>query len=270
TSVKVPQSVEHLHIRSVTLRQHGEYMQPLAYELSAQIEEGRKMSLLAHWFAFDPLLAPGRRVPRPWAVLVTSVLSGILIIGLYRYGARFQLHMPMFNKEGFLENLTFFLDCWASVLLSVAATRIYRARVDGNDVLIAAGYGLCGTLLFLVAMEEISWGQQLVTFRTPEVWRELNSQGEVTLHNLASRDALTFAWKVVGSSFFVGVLILASLARFGRQKVFRFLAPHTTLIPLAAVTAFASARVHPEVAEILIAIFFAFYGYRAYVVSPPS
>ncbi|HKQ81367.1 MAG TPA: hypothetical protein VJS42_04175 [Steroidobacteraceae bacterium] len=236
--------------------------------LSAQTAAGQKMSLLTNWIAFDPLRVAGRRTPRSWAVLCVSVLAGLAIIGLYRYGTRFHLHMPMFNKEGFLENLTFFLDGWAAALLTFAATRTYRHRTDGIDALIAAGYALCGALLFLVAMEEISWGQQLVTFQTPEAWRELNRQGETTLHNLASRDALTFAWKVVGVSFAVGVVALTALAHWGKQKLMLYIAPHPTLIPLAALTAYASVRVHPEIAEILIAIFFAFYGYRAYVASP--
>ncbi len=38
--------------------------------------------------------------------------------------------------------------------------------------------------LFLVAMEEIAWGQQFFHFDTPEIIKPLNAQGELTLHNL--------------------------------------------------------------------------------------
>ena len=40
-----------------------------------------------------------------------------------------------------------------------------------------------GALIF-VALEEISWGQQLLHFNTPAAWKEINMQDEVTLHNL--------------------------------------------------------------------------------------
>ena len=41
-----------------------------------------------------------------------------------------------------------------------------------------------GVALVLVAMEEISWGQQFLHFATPGLLVEANAQGETTLHNL--------------------------------------------------------------------------------------
>ncbi|MET0985547.1 MAG: hypothetical protein ABW034_09085, partial [Steroidobacteraceae bacterium] len=67
-------------------------MSATTIQLSAQIPAGQKMSLLTNWIAFDPLQGAGRRTPRPWAVLCISVLAGLSLIGLYRYGARLHLH----------------------------------------------------------------------------------------------------------------------------------------------------------------------------------
>lgn len=36
---------------------------------------------------------------------------------------------------------------------------------------------------FVVAGEEISWGQRLLGLETPESWAQVNTQGEITLHN---------------------------------------------------------------------------------------
>jgi hypothetical protein len=45
-------------------------------------------------------------------------------------------------------------------------------------------YGCFALLLFLVSMEEISWGQRIIGFDTPPALREINGQGETTLHNI--------------------------------------------------------------------------------------
>lgn len=43
---------------------------------------------------------------------------------------------------------------------------------------------LLGLLLFLGAGEELSWGQHIFKFKTPEKIRENNVQGELNLHNI--------------------------------------------------------------------------------------
>ena len=45
---------------------------------------------------------------------------------------------------------------------------------------------LFGLFVLIVALEEISWGQKLFGFNTPEEIAVINSQGELTLHNLYS------------------------------------------------------------------------------------
>lgn len=211
--------------------------------------------------------APGVRLPKSMPTLIVATLSGVVLILLYRYGSRFGWQMPMFRKEGFLENLTFFLEFWSALLCAFAAARIHRSRSDPQDAAIALAYAACGTLLFIVAMEEISWGQQLVAFQTPAGWGAINLQGEVTLHNLASKAELTLLWKVVGMCFLVGVVALNAVARKSRWKLVRFVAPPVTLVPLAVLIAFAAVRVHPEISEALMAVFFTLYSYRIYVLS---
>ena len=49
---------------------------------------------------------------------------------------------------------------------------------------------LFGILFIIFAGEEISWGQRILNFTTPEYWSLLNRQGELTLHNLNFWEAL--------------------------------------------------------------------------------
>ena len=47
-------------------------------------------------------------------------------------------------------------------------------------------YILGGMAMVFVAGEEISWGQRIFTFATPDFLMQLNDQGEFTVHNLAN------------------------------------------------------------------------------------
>jgi len=75
---------------------------------------------------------------------------------------------------------------WASALLLLGAAAIFglhalRRRREPMTVLLALG--LC-LVLFLVGMEEISWGQRIFGFATPESLAEMNWQSEFNLHNV--------------------------------------------------------------------------------------
>ena len=57
-------------------------------------------------------------------------------------------------------------------------------QVRVEEPLYASFYLLVALGLLLTAMEEVAWGQQLLDFQTPSAWKELNAQGEMTLHNI--------------------------------------------------------------------------------------
>lgn len=56
----------------------------------------------------------------------------------------------------------------------------------------------CALVFFVVAMEEISWGQRIFEIQSPEFFEANNHQGEITLHNFLSRYPLHMVYIVVG------------------------------------------------------------------------
>lgn len=75
---------------------------------------------------------------------------------------------------------------WASALLllvagAVLAVHALRHRRDVLGLGLAAGIAL---VLVVIAMEEISWGQRLLGFATPESLAEVNWQAEFNFHNV--------------------------------------------------------------------------------------
>ena len=75
---------------------------------------------------------------------------------------------------------------WASALLlllaaGMIAVRALAGRRERFTLALAAAIGLG---LFVTGMEEISWGQRLFGFATPERLAEMNWQSEFNLHNV--------------------------------------------------------------------------------------
>lgn len=75
---------------------------------------------------------------------------------------------------------------WASALLLLGAAAIlalHALRRRREPVAVVLAVGLC-LVLFLVGMEEISWGQRIFGFATPESLAEMNWQSEFNFHNV--------------------------------------------------------------------------------------
>ncbi|WP_299326645.1 hypothetical protein [Parasphingopyxis sp.] len=78
---------------------------------------------------------------------------------------------------------------WASALLIFAGGALFLAAAANGwktgrnrfDLLVMLGFG---GLFLLIAMEEISWGQRVIGFATPEAMAEANWQNEFNFHNL--------------------------------------------------------------------------------------
>lgn len=79
-----------------------------------------------------------------------------------------------------VEALTFMAFVGASVM----ALRLARLHRHGFQRWVRGVYLLLALAFVGIAMEEVSWGQRWVGFETPEFFREVNRQGEVTLHNI--------------------------------------------------------------------------------------
>jgi len=88
-------------------------------------------------------------------------------------------------EDGFVENIgaAFFLV--TSICLFWAFIKTLKLKKDNHDHLNKQKIWLLLLfLVFLVAFgEEISWGQRIFNYRTPETVRQVNAQGEFNIHN---------------------------------------------------------------------------------------
>lgn len=113
------------------------------------------------------------------------LLSPLLLLGIVHYGAT-QAEWRSKLLETTVENGPFELATFLVLLWGAwQAIRLLRDLPAHNYRRLSQGfYGLFALGLFVVAMEEIAWGQTYLQFKTPEVLRAVNMQGQTTLHNI--------------------------------------------------------------------------------------
>jgi hypothetical protein len=106
-----------------------------------------------------------------------------------------------------VEMLTFiFLLCGGFYGLRLAR----QMKQQGEPKFCVGFYALFSIGLILTAMEEIAWGQQFWNFKTPASLKELNAQGETTIHNIRGLHGHTEFFRL---SFGLGGLIGVWLSR---------------------------------------------------------
>lgn len=91
---------------------------------------------------------------------------------------------------------------WATaavyIVLVPSALLVARWRLCRKDWLGTLAFVGLGVGFFLIAGEEVSWGQRQLGFAGPEALVTRNIQGEANLHNLLGRYALHLAYIAVG------------------------------------------------------------------------
>lgn len=222
-------------------------------------------SALAQWIGHDALAKTHPETPRPAPVLLWSSLCGLAVVVLYLMHTQLGVKMPLlFKKEGLFEDLTFVLYLLSAVACAIAALRTYRNPTADQHLLVASFYLACAVAFFLVAGEEISWGQRVLGIKTPEALAALNYQHETNVHNLLPKTTLDVMTKRVAVVFLLGLITMWALAGVLRMPVLHFVIPHPSLAGLALITFYSGLVLHLEVFEVLLGIFIAHYSYRVY------
>lgn len=118
-----------------------------------------------------------RLAPRAaWSLLAAPIVVAVLFTAT-------ALHRPTFEwltqEDGLLEWTQF--GCFAAAgAAGLVATARLRSR-DRVAAILLAGFTLVAVF---AAGEEISWGQRIFGWGTPEALEEINHQGETTVHNI--------------------------------------------------------------------------------------
>ena len=111
-----------------------------------------------------------------WAFIASVIFAVFSTLFLYSKSVYVQLGA----EDSLIENLTAAFYALAGALLVWAGILGKRARSKGVLTV------LLGLFLLFVAGEEISWGQSVFYWQTPDFFQEINRQQETNLHNISS------------------------------------------------------------------------------------
>ncbi len=237
----------------------------LGYGL-VKAEDDTWRSRVMQLFLSDPLSSDSEIQPTPKFTLITSTLIGLfLIVHIRLYDPASQLFQILYLEDGIFESLTPVLMVISMVLIGASIPKLRRdPQLVKYRNLLTLIYFILISLFFLNAMEEISWGQRIFGWETPQTF-EGNVQNETNLHNYFNQYYLLFYRLLVLFPVVIFVSIWLELKQ--RYLIFnRLVMPHPSMIGLSLLIAIVSLVWYEEqeLLEELFAVFFLFYSFRIY------
>ena len=188
------------------------------FELTRLHPQG--LTLIAFFTAFS-LLINQEDVwwQRHWQKVVLIFPAGIFML-LYPVSLwPFNIFKEIVKEDRIIEYAQFFVLFVGGVLSSINLVYFFKKK----KWWIAVFYFMTMVGFFLIAGDEISWGQRLLGLETSEQFKEVNRQGELTFHNL-----YIFEW-LVGYAY-VAISFFGVFAHF-ITKLIKPLNKYTYLVP---------------------------------------
>jgi hypothetical protein len=157
-------------------------------------------------------------------VFILPLIAIICLIPLWI--SHYNVYLSLFAEDHFFENL----QALFYLLSFLAALFIGIRFFSRKEQFLGFLYLLLAFALFVILMEEISWGQRIFGIANPAFFKEHNYQGELNIHNLDLGTVvyLHLAFTVVG---FVGTfawlirLILPAKLQVNYDHMVNYLVP---------------------------------------------
>ena len=222
---------------------------------------------LSHVFFTDPFCNNPNALFSPKAFLLVSTILGLfLIVHIRLYDPDSRIFAILYLEDGVFESSTPIFMLASIVLLSLSIPRLRKdPQINKYRNLLSLVYLFLILVFFLNAMEEISWGQRIFGWSTPQSF-EGNVQDETNLHNYFNQYYLLF-YRLL-ACFPVVVFLSIWMEMRQRYLVFtRTVLPHPSLLGLSLLIAVVSFVwfEEQELLEELFAVFFLFYSLRIYL-----
>lgn len=143
------------------------------------------------------------------------------------------------------------------------AVRIYSPKIGKTKLFAFLGF-LSVALIFVIG-EEISWGQRIFNWETPETIKAYNYQDETNLHNFIN-PILPLIYPLFGMTAFLIMLAYWFFPAVGRSYFIAFIVPSPSFFVLFFFMAASSFMGQGELFESLFSLFCLLYTMRLFVV----
>jgi len=176
--------------------------------------------------------------PRDLGPAMLRFLAWFPVVVVPLFGIGLALHAThavtyiLLMENSLVEQATFLAFMAGAFVAWRYAWRLARHRAPALQ---SRFFALLGALSFLGGMEEVAWTQTLLDFATPFGLRNVNEQGELTIHNLPGIQDLNAVLLMV-----FGIVALLAIAT-RRSRRWRAIAASPRLRPWALVIAITGA-----------------------------
>lgn len=139
------------------------------------------LSFLVTGLAVTTLGKTGLKKRPDRAILLFGLwMLHIVLLAFYNY----PFYNSLSGEDKVFEWMTFVMYLIGGGVFITIATQLYKKKKKDLLILCLLGYVILGALGYIgIAGEEVSWGQRVFHFETPEEYVDANSQGEFNLHN---------------------------------------------------------------------------------------
>lgn len=152
--------------------------------------------------------------------LLSFICLGIWIIVILSKSP--QQYVRLVIEDGPIEYLSA-LFWFIAMSIEIYMAIVNRSRSKMRTVF----YGVLALLFFVCGMEEISWGQRIIGFETPDLMIALNRQNEFNLHNIGSISPQQNVFFLFTAVFFVGIPLTRKLSPAFSAFLHNIHFPHT-------------------------------------------
>lgn len=162
----------------------------------------------------------------PWAGLLIAFFFALMVFFGWVVKDPYRFHI-ICAEDGIVEYMQFAAYFLAAVSAGYIVFRFYKRK----DIYNTIAFGVLSLFLFFVAMEEISWGQRIFNVATPESIKKINSQNEITFHNVGLFQQLMFELYVAIGAAGILACALWFMPKLRKLKMLRYIAMHPAILP---------------------------------------
>ena len=173
----------------------------------------------------------------------------------------------LYEEDYFFEYLTTIVLVVSAVLIGISIMPLYRQlNINNKQKYPLFLLALIAFSFFFIGMEEISWGQRIIGWDTPELVAEYNYQDETNLHNLINLWSGPIYMSLIWIVFVIMLVSIWMKFQDSKSVISKFVLPDPSLIGLTIVILISGINILGELTEELIALFAWFYSLRIYKV----
>jgi hypothetical protein len=184
---------------------------------------------------FEVLKAESRSYGfRDWHTVTIVGFPFFIVVLISVFGALASTRasiLSILRENGPVELLTFALFFAASIIGVVVVKRL---RSGNQSFLLVLVFSLFSLMLFIIAMEEIAWGQWFFHFDSPEFFQQHNRQGETTLHNIGILQGRSEFFRLFAGICAFAAYVLSKNLRSFNLEVPHLLVPYILIITILA------------------------------------